>query len=532
MPRLHSAIDLAGVPASVGPSYGTREVLDALAARLGLGAEARRAPNKPAVCDLINAELRARRGDVSTPTAPSTTRECSLRLLRGPVQQQEGRVRRRRRAGCVGKQRVSARRTPHTSPRLLTSHHHAPCNALLVAHCHRRLGWRFQRQRRPRHGRPARVGGPELTVTAGSGGVSSGSGARGMDDLPASVDPSYGTREVLDALAARLGLGAEARRAPNKPAVCDLINPELRARRGDVSTPTALPPTREFACAFVTPPVPAFDALLRRYTTLLNEPSPSLYVIAGPTISRARILSSRTDTDEEDGESDGDRLHATSLRGSSYNSGASQEATWDARGQHDMYTGWHWERFHDLDLPWQVDHILELQVVAKSLEAASRATTTMETRGVTKRLVAGMLRDAVLNDPATNLNITCEKINLFKGKVFSHRLLTGSRVMTFEAAVDDANETFDGCADGAFFCSPVVEYLVRADGLSKREAADSVITGMKEATAQAFHRLQGMVAGSRAGDFALGDLSLTEKHLVKGAIEELSQRLAMWDMLD
>jgi hypothetical protein len=243
----------------------------------------------------------------------------------------------------------------------------------------------------------------------------------------------------------------------------------------------------------------------------------------GETEGIALAAPGRKPVVDDDG-SDDERVTTKFLKNRAYNSAGAQEATWRSHKQVDAYTAWTCTDFSVGKLPVEVDHILELQVVADAVEEAlapSRAT-----RGVSRRVMAGKLRDTVLNEPQLNLNITCEKVNKFKGSVFKQRLRSDKHT-DFREAVDACNEEFSKCKDGPFFASPVVATLIDRSG-SRADVIAEIVGNVQDETKAAYGRVKAVVE-ARTGTMA--DLSIVERGMVNKVLDTLAGRLEAWGLM-
>jgi len=236
----------------------------------------------------------------------------------------------------------------------------------------------------------------------------------------------------------------------------------------------------------------------------------------------ATAPSHRSEDDDEG--SDAKRISTNSLKTRDYNSASTQRKIWRARKQVDAYTTWSCDDFRLGELPVEVDHILELQVVADAVEEA--LAPARATRGVSRKVVGGKLRDALLNEPALNLNITCEKVNKFKGGVFTHRLRSDKHT-DFREAVDACNVEFPKCKDGPFYASPVVAKLIEDRG-SRADVIAEIVGNVQAETQAAYGRVKNVVE-ARAGTMA--DLSIAERGMVDKVLDALAGRLETWGLM-
>lgn len=228
------------------------------------------------------------------------------------------------------------------------------------------------------------------------------------------------------------------------------------------------------------------------------------------------------------------RISRKDLEKPGYNSGANQERVWIASGFKDRYTGWHYERFHEAGAPWHVDHIIELQMIGNAAETCAHTARGVETRGLLKRQVAAMLRDHVVNEPTRNLNITCEKINLFKGKVITG-LMKAPDAVDFAEAVDECNISYKTCDGGRkiFMDSPVAAAMIRSEG-SAREATDAIVERIRKASTAAMKALRDAASpGARgAAGPILATMGAAERGYAAKVLDALEASLSDMNLVD
>jgi hypothetical protein len=243
-------------------------------------------------------------------------------------------------------------------------------------------------------------------------------------------------------------------------------------------------------------------------------------------MKKSTPLATAPSHESEDGDegSDDERVTTTFLKNRAYNTAGAQEVTWRSRKHVDAYTAWSCDAFRFGSVPVEVDHIVELQVVADAVEEA--LAPARATRGVSRRVVAGKLRDAVLNEPALNLNITCKKVNKFKGSVFKCRLRADTH-RDFGEAVDACNDEFLGCKEGPFFASPVVAELIDRSG-SRADVISEIVGNVQSETQAAYGRVKAVVE-ARTGTMA--GLSIAERGMVDKVLETLAGRLEGWGLM-
>lgn len=267
----------------------------------------------------------------------------------------------------------------------------------------------------------------------------------------------------------------------------------------------------------------------------LKQPHPPP---AGPKYSRvqtpiARHLSPDEHTDDDgdhDAESDGLKIKSGELKSPKYNSGHSQAETWDAHKGRDAYTGWVSDQFHDCralgyaeGAPWQVDHILELQLIASCATVALHRDGSVTRDSLSARVLA-LLKDHVANEATLNLNITCAKVNQFKGQVFKSLIGHKHGVKEdFDTLVQLRNETYSRRphlrtnARGPFFDSPVIAEMIEAS--SKAAVIGDVIGCMKD---------EMLAAQDRVTSAMLSLSAASERAVASKILSELQVRLEAW----